>query len=391
MDLALVEALDSIRTGAAGVAVPGIAVARFCGRRPIESAVVGCARFAADGRRCAQPLAADTLLRVASVSKLVVAIAVVRLSRRGVVDLDDDVSVHLGFPLRNPAWPDRPITLRQLLSHTSSLQDGATYWAPHPDTLRDVVTNPAAFDASHAPGRYFRYANLNYGVVATAIEHATGARFDAFMQTEVFAASGVEAGFNWSGLEALSPLRIGATYRRQTADGEWISDGPWRAQVDDFAGDPPRVLVHWRSGPAPPPQDYRVGTNGTLFAPHGGLRISVLDLVRLMQSALADGTLAAMAHLQWQLAADESNGDSAQGCYRAFGLGVQMALPGATIGHFGDAYGLKCGVVVDPASRRGWLYLINGTAAAPVRAGGPWTGLDTVESAVVTALGAPRN
>src|SRR5687768_11651332 len=66
----------------------------------------------------------DDPVRIASVSKLVVAIGVMRLVEEGRLDLDRDVAAYLGWPLRNPAFPDRPISLRQLLSHTSSLRDG---------------------------------------------------------------------------------------------------------------------------------------------------------------------------------------------------------------------------------------------------------------------------
>src|SRR5690606_39055883 len=60
---------------------------------------------------------ADDPVRIASISKLVVAIGVMRLVEAGTLDLDADVSGYLGWPLRDPAFPDVPITLRLLLSH----------------------------------------------------------------------------------------------------------------------------------------------------------------------------------------------------------------------------------------------------------------------------------
>ncbi|UUZ57035.1 serine hydrolase [Massilia sp. H-1] len=51
--------------------------------------------------------------------------AAMRLVEDGKLALDTDVGTYLGFPLRNPHFPDHPITLRQLLSHTSSLRDDA--------------------------------------------------------------------------------------------------------------------------------------------------------------------------------------------------------------------------------------------------------------------------
>jgi len=65
--------------------------------------------------------------RIASISKLVAAIGLMRLVEDGRVDLDTDVSDYLGFALRNPAFPGQPITLRMVLSHTSSIRDGDYY------------------------------------------------------------------------------------------------------------------------------------------------------------------------------------------------------------------------------------------------------------------------
>ena len=65
----------------------------------------------------------DDPVRVASISKLVVGLGVMRLVEQGKLDLDKPVGDYLGFPVANPAFPADPVTLRQLLSHTSSLHD----------------------------------------------------------------------------------------------------------------------------------------------------------------------------------------------------------------------------------------------------------------------------
>src|SRR5690606_15275658 len=71
----------------------------------------------AQGRR----VNAGDPVRIASISKLVTTIAVMRLVEAGKLDLDADAGDLLGFPLRNPAFPDQPITLRMLLSHRSKI------------------------------------------------------------------------------------------------------------------------------------------------------------------------------------------------------------------------------------------------------------------------------
>ena len=102
---------------------------------------------------------ADDPVRVASVSKLVVALGVMRLVEAGTLDLDHDVSDYLGWQLRNPAFPDAPVSLRMLLSHTAGVSDSNDYRVPLGKTVRAALADPRAWDARHRPGAYFTYSN----------------------------------------------------------------------------------------------------------------------------------------------------------------------------------------------------------------------------------------
>ncbi len=73
----------------------------------------------AHGRR-ATP---DTIFMLASISKTVMAVAVMQAVQDGLLDLDADVNDVLPFRVRNPRHPHHPITLRMLLTHTSSIRD----------------------------------------------------------------------------------------------------------------------------------------------------------------------------------------------------------------------------------------------------------------------------
>ncbi|MFN3393648.1 MAG: serine hydrolase domain-containing protein, partial [Candidatus Thermochlorobacter sp.] len=68
-----------------------------------------------------RPMTDSTYVRIASISKTITALALMQLYEQGKFKLDDDVSSALGFTLRNPYFPNEPITYRQLLQHTSSL------------------------------------------------------------------------------------------------------------------------------------------------------------------------------------------------------------------------------------------------------------------------------
>ena len=83
------------------------------------------------------PLENGDIVRIASVSKSFVATALMQYVDKGVITLDDDVSDLIGFKVRNPHHPDIPITLKMILSHTSSIKDKEDDY----------------FTLSHLPGR----------------------------------------------------------------------------------------------------------------------------------------------------------------------------------------------------------------------------------------------
>src|SRR3954452_11852765 len=119
------------------------------------------------GRR----VTADDPVRVASVSKMVVAIGVMKLVETGKLDLTSDVSRWLGWSLRNPNFPDRPITLRMLLSHTSSVRDHDDQYAiPLGVTVQATMADPRSWDLKHGPGdKYFTYGNMNFPIVGSIV------------------------------------------------------------------------------------------------------------------------------------------------------------------------------------------------------------------------------
>ncbi len=315
-----------------------------------------------------RPVSADDPVRVASISKLVTALGVMRLVDRGTLVLDRDVSDYLGWRLRNPAFPDQAITLRLLLSHRSSLLDGEDlYILPLGTTLRERLADPRVWDTAHAPGSdWFHYTNLNFPVVASVMERATGERFDHLMQRLVLRPLRLDACFNWSGCSPAATARGVALYR---ADGSLAKDGP-AARL----GCP--VLVP--DGMACNLAGYAPGSNGALFSPQGGLRIAMRDLARIGQMLARGGrgflsrrAFAELVRPQWRF--DGANGlgedGTASGFFCAYGLGVQTIgtpTPGChddllgdgrqRIGHPGEAYGLRAGLWLDPASGRGLAF-----------------------------------
>ena len=323
-----------------------------------------------------RPLTLDTPIRVASVSKAVVAIAVMRLVEAHRLDLNGDVSRWLGWQLRNPGFPDVPLTLRQLLSHTSGISDGPGYNFPYGERLQDRM--PAHWAA--APGTRFAYANLNYGIIATVMEAATGERFDRLMTRLVLAPLRLDAGYNWSGASNAAIAGAATLYRTGKDETDWHPDGPWVAQVDDLHGVRPCPVRTNCDLSA-----YVPGSNGTLFSPQGGLRISALGLAKLGRMLLADGKVDGVRLLRpasvrtlmtpvWQ-ASGRPQDDDYQGEMLCYGPGLHCLTGGHDApvagarwwGHLGEAYGLLAGLWVDRAQQRVLVYALTGSRDDPFK------------------------
>lgn len=315
-------------------------------------------------RAAGRKLTADDPARIASISKLVVAIGVMRLVEAGTLDLNDDVSHYLGWRVHNPAFPERAVTLRQLLAHTSSLTDNVDYVLPLDADMAEVLADPKAWDADHAPGSYFRYANFNTPVVAAVMERATGERFDLLMKRLVLDPLGLEGCYNWAACAPELAARAVVQYRERK---------PTR--------DEPAMIA---ACPVTPAEDgscdlslWRAGRNGAIFSPQGGLRLSGRGLATVGRMLLNGGkhgdvqlltpqSVRAMLTPVWTY--DGRNGDHQGGFLCRYGLATQILATEADgcrddpfgdgvarVGHAGDAYGLKSGL---------WLDLERGTGVA---------------------------
>jgi CubicO group peptidase (beta-lactamase class C family) len=321
-------------------------------------------------------LTIDDPVRIASVSKLYVALGVMRLVDQGVLDLDRDVTDYLKWPLRNPHFSDKPITLRQLLSHQSSVTDDAEYLIPVDETIRTKMADPKAWNSQHAPGSgWFQYTNLNFPIVASIMETATGERFDRLITRLVMKPLKLTACFNWSPCTPIQAKKAVVLFR---STGELARD--------DLKGALPPC-------PGVPAKDgscnlsvYKLGDNGAIFSPQGGLRISARDLVKTGQMLLRGGkgflkpaSFTALIAPEWQFDGRNGVGENdldVRGFFCRYGLAVQsIGSKGEgcrddpfgdgrnRFGHAGEAYGLKSGLWVDPVSKKGVAFFITAVPA----------------------------
>ena len=362
-----------------------------------------------------RPADANTLYRVASISKLVTTLGVMRLVESGKLDLDADLSDYLGWRLRHPRFPDAPITLRLVLSHRSSIVDDAGYLSFGPDVaLKDVLQPQGKHHAdgrmwsAHRPGTYFQYANLPWGLAACVMEKVGGEAFEPLMRRLVLEPLGMSGAYDPAALPGHRRGNLATLYRKANAGDvqRWDPAGPWIAQVDDHEA-PPQ--------PHRTPDGYVPGSNGLLGAPQGGLRASAADLARVMLMMMDGGrgatapflqpaTMRLMLSRHWTHDGG-GNGRREYGgrgeVFNAWGLGNQHFVgesgPGRgdrlvadgslrAVGHHGDAYGLQSLFAFDPAARDGVVALIGGTGFDPASDPGAWSWAPRYEERIVDAL-----
>jgi CubicO group peptidase (beta-lactamase class C family) len=145
-----------------------------------------------------RPMRDDTLLLSASVGKILVMIAVLQQFDQGHLKLDDDINNYVPFSVRNPHWPDVPITWRMLLTRTSSMKveddarmnEGTTFGYDPTTTLGDRVESEFTPGNSfywserysdNRPGTEWIYSNDAYDLMAYAIERLAHEPFDQYV------------------------------------------------------------------------------------------------------------------------------------------------------------------------------------------------------------------
>ena len=329
------------------------------------------------------PVTGETTFRMASISKAVVALAVAKLVETGTLAYDAPLSDYMDSPPSHPGHPDIPLTVDHLLSHTSGIRDGSGYGdflsesyanLPNVPALSDVLAPGGAHYTdnmwgSAAPGTWFQYANLNFGVLATVMEAATGQRFDLLMEELLFAPYGLDAGYRVQQLDEINDLAV--LYRQV--------GGAWSAQADQYEGVMPE---------GPDWSEYLPGVSAVCFSPQGGLRIGTRDLTVLAQlwsqgeattpsgmtlPFLGAPALDALHAEQWAYNAGQANGNNYYGLFNrwarglhlaASGLGADEVIPDVAvtpfIGHPGEAYGLISDAYTTPAGEWGFAFVTNG-------------------------------
>lgn len=152
-----------------------------------------------------------TLFMIASSSKPVTAAAIMRLVELDKIALDNDINDYLRFAIRNPSFPNKPITVRMLLSHVSSLKDNWDVLDPlyttkeggdSPIKLKNFIldyfkSGGQFYDRNEnffqkQPGTYWEYSNMGYALLGLIIQEVSGKPFEQFMIENFFLPLGMD-------------------------------------------------------------------------------------------------------------------------------------------------------------------------------------------------------
>jgi len=310
-----------------------------------------------------------TQFRIASISKLFTATAIMQLVEQNKADLDEDISTYLGFIIRNPNFPDKKITLYQLLTHTSSLNsdeiNGNVYAKfisssqnENVPTLNEIFLDTGRYYNNNIWGKWkpgdheqWTYSNLGSILIAAIIEKRTGKRFDQYIIEKIF--------------EPLQIKNAEFTFPKNEQNENIATLYQWNSNSNGYivtldGSDIPKKF-RW--------DDYVPGTNGGMFNPQGGLYISGEELSHFMIAHMQNGhyknkrilkenTAKLMKAVHWK-------SNNLNRFFTRMGLQIHISsdflleFPNM-VGHSGEAYGLLSDMYWEEDKEFGIIFLING-------------------------------
>ncbi len=280
------------------------------------------------------------IFRIASISKSFSATAIMQLVEKGLISLDDDMSKLVGFIIRNPKYPETPITLKMVLSHRSSINDSQGYFSldainPTKNPNWDKCYN------NYAPDSGFQYCNLNYNMAGTIIEKISGERFDLYIQKHILQPLELYGGYC---VDSLDKQKFATIYEYHTDSAKFIaSPNAYAPRSEEIA-------------------NYTMGYSTPIFSPTGGMKISATDLAKYMLMHSNKGKTNGKRVISKRSARKMQTMLSEK---EEYGLALSTSnklINGITLtGHTGSAYGLNSAMFFEPKKKYGFVVIINGS------------------------------
>ncbi|WP_437395366.1 serine hydrolase domain-containing protein [Flagellimonas lutimaris] len=160
----------------------------------------------------------NTLMRIASITKPMTAIAIMQLYEKGVLDLDKPIQTYLtDFPKKAKG----DITIRQLLKHTSGIPHYSSNWDAlsftHYTSLKAALESFKHKELEFEPGTRFLYSSYGYTVLGAIIENVTHMSYGEYMKQYIWDVAGmINTGLEEDGQKNKNDsrlyLKVGSTY-----------------------------------------------------------------------------------------------------------------------------------------------------------------------------------
>ncbi|MEJ7586864.1 MAG: serine hydrolase domain-containing protein [Ferruginibacter sp.] len=332
----LIKAEMEIRDSMQGLNVVGLAVAVVK-----DNAIIYSNAFGLKDIDKKTPLTTHDIFRIASISKSFSATSIMQLAEKGKVSIHDDFSKLVGFTIRNPRFPATVITLKMVLSHTSSINDSEGYFN------LDVITpgkNPGWENcySDYEPGKGYRYCNLNYNMVGAVIEKISGERFDQYVKHHILDPLALYGGYC---IDSLDSSRFTTLYEYDTAAKIFIPS--------PMAYAPRREEI----------RNYIMGYSTPIFSPTGGMKISVTDLAKYMMMHMHLGKYNGVKIISKRSAKRMQKKIAEEEGYGLAISNIGNLVPGKIMtGHTGSAYGLYSAMFFHPKEKFGIVVITNGSS-----------------------------
>lgn len=285
------------------------------------------------------PLNNNNIFRIASISKSFSATSIMQLIEAGKLDLDEDVSNLVGFPIRHPNYPETIITLRLLMSHQSSINDSEGYFSL--DNINPAKNpNWQKCYNDYEPGKGYQYCNLNYNMIGTIVERTSGERFDQYVKHHILDPLKLYGGYC---VDSLDKTRFANIYEYNADSAKFIiSPNAYAPRSEEIA-------------------NYTMGYTTPIFSPTGGMKISATDLAKYMSMHMNYGiykdgriiTRKSAKLMQTPFSNVEQYGFALENTTSMVD-GVRL------VGHTGSAYGLFSAMFFDPKKKYGIVVISNG-------------------------------
>ena len=293
-----------------------------------------------------QPMTSDTKIRIASISKVSVAMGAMLLWEQGIIDPNESIGTYWGTTIQNPYYKDKPVTVENLLTHTSSIRLFGDDTSLQYNAVKSKLTSSAGV-SQVVPGSLgaWGYNNYAFGVLGMTLEQAAGRYLDLVLQDGLWSVMDIDAAFESGEIQATDQLAT--LYRHDGSVGRSAERAAQMFRPSTVAG------------------------SGSAFA--GGLTISAQDQAKLVALLINDGVYEGV-HLLSKESVDYMEsplGYVSAGYYQCHPLRYQEGMYGRDriYYHTGSAYGVYNLMTYDPIEGDGVVVLTTGASAATDKTG----------------------